>query len=228
MGSFTPRALVKPARVASLFSLALLICSSALATPITVNPTDSDFLPPGLGPVGGSILAGTGIPVPFSSATFHGTLTSTVIAGDTSNPYGGLTFTYLLSNSAIGTPAGDIDRLTINDYAGFLVDASYQTPAAGLAATLVDRDAPGNVMGFSFLTLPGHLGNGPLHAGVTSALVVLQTDALSYQPTFASVIDGSVASVASFAPSANIPEPSTLVLTALGAVGLLAARRRMR
>src|SRR3954469_16704601 len=142
MGSLTSRALVKPARVVSLLSLALLVCSSALAVPITVNPTDSDFVPAGNGPVGGSILLGTGIAVPFSSATFHGTLTSTVIAGDTSNPYGGLTFTYLISNSAVGAPIGDIDRLTINDYAGFLVDASYQTPATGLPPTLVDRDAP--------------------------------------------------------------------------------------
>jgi hypothetical protein len=228
MRSLIRGALVKPARFVSLFSLALLVCSSALAVPITVNPTDSDFVPAGVGPVGGSILLGTGIAVPFTSATFHGTLTSTVYAGDASNPYGGLTFTYLLTNSNTGTPVGDIDRLTINDYAGFLVDASYQSPTSGLAPTLVDRDGPGNVMGFSFLTLPGHLGNGPLHAGMTSALMVLQTDALSFQPTLASVIDGSVTSVASFAPSANIPEPSTLVLTAIGALGLFVACRRMR
>ena len=189
------------------FGLALLVSSTALAVPVTVNPTDSDFVPAGVGPVGGSVILGTGLPVNFFSGTFNGTLISTVYSGDTSNPYGGLTFTYELINNN-SPPAGDIDRLTINDYTGFLVDASYQSPAIGVLPTLVDRDGTGDVMGFSFINLPGNLGHGPLHAGSNSALLVLQTNALLYQPTFASVIDGSVASVPSFAPRPTFPSPA--------------------
>jgi hypothetical protein len=198
-----------------------LSAAQVTAAPITMNPGDSQFVPTGAGPTGGAVQAGTGIPVAFLSGTFHGTLTSTVIAGDPSNPYGGLTFTYLLVNmTAPPPPQGEIDRITINDYDTFAVDASYQSPTAGFLPTLVDRDLTGDVMGFSFLNLPGHLGHGPLPPGFTSALMVLQTNAQFYKPTLASVIDGSVASVASFAP--NVPEPSSIVLAGLGLLGLAA------
>jgi len=186
-------------------------------------------VPSGVGPTGGVVLGGTGVPVPFVSATFHGTLTSTVISGDTSNPYGGLTFTYLLENlTAPPPPQGEIDRLTINDYAGFLVDASYQTPTADFLPTLVDRDLSSDVIGFSFLNLPANLGNGPLMPGSTSALLVLQTDAPFFQATLASVINGSIASVPTFAPSLVIPEPSSVIMAVIGLIGLAAFRLRRK
>src|SRR5262245_29509473 len=114
-----------------------LFCANSFAAPITVNPGDSFFVPSGAGPIAGSVQIGTGLPVPFASATFNGTLISTVYSGDATNPYGGLTFTYQLINNAGSSPVGDIDRLTINDYAGFAVDASYQSPTTGVLPTLV-------------------------------------------------------------------------------------------
>lgn len=60
-------------------------------------------------------------------------------------------------------------------------------------------------MGFTFVS-----GLAP---GSNSALLVVQTNAAFYQPTIASLIDGSVASVASLVPTAvNTPEPSSVVL----------------
>jgi hypothetical protein len=202
---------------ACLFSL---LASNAFATPISLVPGNAYFAPAGSGPIGGTVELGTGLPVPFVSATFNGTLISTVYSGDSTNPYGGLTFTYQLINNALPSPAGDIDRLTINSYAGFSVNGSYQSPSGNVLPTLVDRDLAGDVVGFSFLNLPGGLGNGPLHKGFTSALLVLQTNATAYQSTMAAVIDGSTVNVPTFGPMANIPEPGSFVLAAIGLVAL--------
>jgi hypothetical protein len=214
-------------RVAVLFALcAVSLAMQALearAAALPANTTAFAVPEPDAGISAGTVVAG-GVPVPFVAATFTGTLTSTVIAGDTSNPYGGLTFVYQVT-SAVGIPSGEIDRVTVNGYAGFLVDASYQSPPlAGLAPTINNRSASGDVVGFSFIGFP--VGPGTVQPGMTSALLVLQTDAQFYQPTVASVIDGSVAMVSSFSPA--VPEPGTLTLGlfGLGALMLYALRRR--
>ncbi len=180
-------------------------------------------------PVGGVPIAG-GAPLAFSSATFSGTLTTTVISGDASNPYGGLTFTYLLSNDLASSHA--IERLTINGYSGFLVEANYLTPTGDQIPTLFDRSTgAGDTIGESFInpisSLPG-FGNGVLSPGASSVLLVLQTDAVEYQLSTANVINGSVATVTTYAPVALIPEPSSIVLAALGVLGLACWVRRRR
>lgn len=210
-----------------LFAAAALCVAGSQAHAVSL-PANSSVLSTGAAvPVGGVTLVG-GSPIAFTAATFSGTLTSSVISGDTSNPYGGLTFTYLLSNDAASAHA--IGRLTINDFASFLVTANYQTPTGGQLPTLFDRSSgPGDTVGQSFIApiaaLPG-FGQGTLAPGSTSALLVLQTDAIRFQPTLASVIDGSVASVWTYAPELNVPEPSTLALAAIGFVGLIGWQRR--
>lgn len=200
----------------------VLLAAPAFATPLP--PSTVIFATPAPDPTGGAVIAG-GVPVPFVAATFSGMLTSTVIAGDPSNPFGGLTFTYRISNSA-GSP-GEIDRLTLNGFFGFLADGSYQVPAAGLIPTLNDRDAVGDVIGFTFLGAP--VGAGTLLPGMTSALLVVQTNAPDYVLSTAAIIDGSVTTAPIFAPSLIVPEPATISMAALG-LGTLAlvARRRAR
>jgi len=180
-------------------------------------------------PTGGAVVAT--LTAPFASATFNGTLVSKVIAGDPSNPLGGLTFTYFLTNNLVS--ANNIERLTVDGYTGWGTDVSYQTPVppGNVPPTFNDRDATGNVMGFTFqnpVVIPGVgvIGNGVLAPGDTAALMVIQTNAPSFQPTIANVIDGAVTAMSSYAPAAVIPEPSTLVLAALGALGLAVAGRR--
>src|SRR4051794_27356935 len=82
-------------------ALMLAICTRLLGAPLV--PGGAFLTPPEPDPVGGVIVAG-GAAVPFVSppgpGQFSGTLTTTVIAGDVSNPLGGLTFTFLLHNDA--------------------------------------------------------------------------------------------------------------------------------
>ena len=204
--------------------VAILSLAASQAAAVTLTPGPSVITTGAPVPTGGTVLFSG--PSLFTSATFSGTLTTSIISGDPSNSYGGLTFTYLLANDVTSSHA--IGRFTINDFDGFLVDANYQTPTVGQLPSLFDRSAgAGATIGESFIApiggFPG-LGLGVLAPGSTSALWVVQTSALYYQPTIASVIDGSVAPVATFAPA--VPEPSTLALAGCAAVALMAWRRR--
>lgn len=185
--------------------------SAALASPLPIGgtlfpaPAEPD-------PVGGVVI--DSMVSPFLTPTFSGTLVTYVISGDVSNPLGGLTFAYRAFND--GTSAHPLSRVTMNGYTGWLTDASYQVPAAGIAATLINRPTA-DFVGFSYMDV---IGPGLITPGASSALMVVQTNAPAYTINAASVIDGYVATVPTFAP---IPEPATMALLGLGA---LAFRRR--
>jgi hypothetical protein len=218
-----PTAVIKKLSPPSLLcGLCLLLAtpSPLMAAPLLLGGTLFPA-PPEPDPTGGVVVAG-GFPIPFASGAFSGTLTSTAITGDPSNPFGGLTFTYLLVNSA--SSLDSIDRLTISDFSGFSVDASYQIPLAGLPPALINRSLAGDTVGFSFFAIPP---SGELTPGAGSALLVLQTSATAFAPTFASVINSTTASVASLAPAA-VPEPSSLAFFGLGLFGLAACLRFRR
>src|SRR5205085_7763479 len=183
-----------------------IIFSSATSFAVPILPSGVQF--PAIGepdPVGASLVFSTG-PVAFSSATLAGTLRSSVWSNDASNPFGpnALTFTYELSAGA--TSAHDIARLSVANFDSFQTDASFNNlgPATNIPPTVISRSADGQVMGFSFL-VPA------LDAGRTASTLVVQTNAFAFQPTIASLIDGTTASAASVAPRA-VPEPSTLAL----------------
>jgi hypothetical protein len=183
--------------------------------------------PPVLLP-GGNIVGG-GVPQLFNSATFSGSLTSTVLANDPTNPFGlnGLTFTYQLQNVP-GSP-GEIDRLTIASFANILADAGQVPVAGNVAPAYIDRSLLGNgaTLGFSFAQVP--LGFGTLQPGQTSDLLVVHTNATAFAASTANVIDGSVEQVSALAPFMGlptVPEPSSIVLAVLAGTGLLVFSRR--
>ena len=165
--------------------------------------------------------------------SFSGVLDSWVLSGNTDNPLGGLSFVYRLTNDQASTDA--LHRLAVNGYTGLQVEAGYldgglsptgSAVAGGLTPTLVDRGvAPGDNIGFSFLagTISG-LTFESLNPGEISRYLVLYTNSPIYSTSIASVIDGSVASAATFAP---IPEPETyaMMLAGMGLMGFVARRR---
>ena len=194
-----------------------LVCGShALATLLTAGSSTAAVAEPD--PSGGILLAG-GVPVPFAAATFSGTLMTEVIQGDLNNPWGpnALTFAYLLTDSA--TSVDELSRLTVHSFTGFQTDVSYLL--GGVSPGLITRSNNGSVVGFNF-------NPGTMLPGSSSALLVIQTDATSFAPTFASVLGGSAVTVASFTPT--VPEPSSFVLAIFGLGGLAAWcwRRRSR
>lgn len=181
---------------------------------------------------GANLLFSTG-KVAFTAPTYKGSLTSAVYDNDPSNPFGptGVTFTYLIENAA--TSAHELHRFTVSSFAGFNTDASYSSTSEGTAPTFVDRNSGvGDVVGFSFPTSipPVFVTSGPIFPGSNSALMVIQTNAVNFQPTLAAVIDGSTTMVASLAPAPIVPEPSTVVLAGMSAalVFVMSWRRRRR
>jgi hypothetical protein len=202
---------------------ACVLCAPGYAAPIVAGQTLAAVGE--LDPTGGVVQAGTGVAVPFASpagpGSFSGTLTTTVRAGDPSNTLGGLTFTYRITNSANSLSA--IERMTNLNFTGFLTDVSFQTPAAGVAPTSVDRDASASTVGWNF----SPLGAGVIPIGGSSALVVIQTNALRYVAINANILDGSIATAASFGPIA-VPEPTSLALLGMGLLSAGTLRRRQK
>ncbi|HVU89617.1 MAG TPA: PEP-CTERM sorting domain-containing protein [Pirellulales bacterium] len=214
------RSLCKVSALFGAFCVVALGTSAAQATILTVPNTVFAVGSPS--PTGGTIVASQS--QPFATLDYSGTLISTVVAGDPSNALGGLDFLYQIVSDV--TSPENIERITINRYTGYTVNGSFQTPNPGtIAPNTLDR-LVNDVIGASFNNLLG--GPGSLPAGSTSSVIVLQTNAPSFQSTFASLINGLTTQVNSYAPAGQpIPEPATMVLAAIG-VGTLAlvARRK--
>jgi hypothetical protein len=155
--------------------------------------------------------------VPVVAATFSGSLTSTVLSNDSTNPFpGGLTFIYQLSNDETSPHA--IHRFTVSNFTGFSTDVSYSTLSGGAVPSLMDRGPlPGDVVGFAFIGSP--VGAGALAPGSTATTLVIQTDATVWTTSKAAVINGSTANVDALAPIA-IPEPGTCLMAVIGGVML--------
>ncbi|MEX2140641.1 MAG: PEP-CTERM sorting domain-containing protein [Pirellulales bacterium] len=172
--------------------------------------------------------------VRFLGSGFSGTLTSTVWTNDTSNPFGAdrLTFTYLLTNDAASLY--NLSQLGIASFAGNLTDVSYapfELLGGPPSVPLLRAVRPtADLIEFRFpdFSIPEDT-SGLLMPGRLSKLLVVQTDATAFSGTEAVVTTfatGSAVTVHSFAPLTAIPEPSALILAAIGAVGLFALVRR--
>ena len=130
------------------FGFVIGIGISAQAAPLA--PGGFILTPPEPDPIGGTIVGDTGVNS-FSGGGpqgFSGTLRTQVIQGDASNPFGGLTFTFLLTNDA--TSHTSLERMTDIDFTGFLTDVSYQAPPTGVPSTTTDRSASSGSIGWSF------------------------------------------------------------------------------
>jgi hypothetical protein len=203
-------------------AVSLLCFSSSWASPLlpsTVQIPAAAEDEPG---AGGSVLAETtsDFSIPGS---LSGSLTTRVISGDPTNELGGLTFTFELHNDGV-EGSNSIGRLSLPGYTAFTVDASYNS-AGGLAPASIDRAPGGDVVGFNFVPTPADPLAGFLAPGITSSVLVVQTDATDYVAGLAGLIDGGVTTADTFQP---VPEPAGLALLAACGLALscLGARRR--
>jgi hypothetical protein len=178
----------------------------------------------GLDPLGGALLPPSPLVVPFADPVFSGTLTSTVLAGDPGNPFGGLTFTYKLTLNANSPQA--LSQLVVSPFDSLLTDVEYNVPGGGVAPSFFSRsnESPGvgQVIRFTFGLLPGFTTVAP---GQSSALLVVQTSAQNFGLGTAGLIDGVTDNVEALVPSI-VPEPGTVGLLVAGLGILVLALRR--
>ena len=116
----------------ALAALGVVSLLPAAAQAVSVLPGDTLLAVGEADPTGGLIVATLTDSV--GPPGFSASLTTTVTSGDPSNPFGGLTFTYLLSNDPGSTEA--LVRITFNGFDSFLTDVSFQTPAGGAVFAL--------------------------------------------------------------------------------------------
>jgi hypothetical protein len=169
-------------------------------------------------PVGGTVL--DNITDPFSNGILSGTLNSIVVAGDASNPYGGLTFVYQLSVS--GNAVDSASQLSVSSFQFFQTDVTFNPSSGSVAPTLVSRSSLGDVVRFSFFS-------PSIDPGLTSDLLIIQTGAQNFQPGVAAVIDGQSINVGSLVPIV-VPEPGTtaLLISGFGAMAWVFRRNRQK
>jgi hypothetical protein len=175
---------------------------------------------------GGTLLAS--ISDTFSTASYSGVLYTAVIRETT----GTLDFLYQVKATA---GPDFIHRVTTVNFTGFSTDVDYLSDpfiGFGFVAPVVvvspvhpytaDRQTADTV-GFNFQDTPS--GNQGLQAGDTSNVFYIRTNALNYAMGDTNVIDGNIARVTSFAPTA-LPGPAAVIPMALGL--LVGLRRRKR
>src|SRR5262249_3341853 len=136
-----------------------------------------------------------------SSGVLIGTLTSAVYSGDASNPYGGLTFTYLLTMN--GASTDNSSGFTLDGFSGRQTDVSYNLTGTEIAPSPFTRSSAGSG---TTIRSPWFIGGG-LQPGQTGALIVVQPDAHVYGGSLGSVSAGQP--VAQIGILTAVPEPGT-------------------
>jgi len=198
-------------RLACLITLALLVPlshASVLSNGNSVPP--SPLFPTGT--LLASIINGT-----ITTPTFTTTYSEWVYADPTNTWCSGcLDFVYQFTNNG-----GDAnERYSMYNFAGFSTDVGTN-PFGGHDPTTIDRSLNGPVIGFNYP------GSDEISPGQTTPLLVIETDALHFNPGFVSAQDGTAAFAPGFSPAA-VPEPSSLALLGGGLAVVGALLRKVR
>jgi len=143
---------------------------------------------------------------------------------------GTLDFLYQV-NSTTSTTV--VNRITASNFGAFTTDVGYVSsgplpPSASSGGVLpgngsdtIDRSADGNTVGWNFQA------NGGIGAGANSVVLEIQTNATLSTAGILSVIDSTTSSNVAFEPTV-VPEPSTMAIAGIGALGMIGYGLRRR
>jgi hypothetical protein len=201
--------------------------ATLLAPGVTVGPPISADA----NPLAATILANTGVQAysvtGVDGSTLVGTGQAWVVTGFAGNPFGAgfLTFVYQVTLTSGTTATGaeqTLERVTASSMGTFSTDVANSAVLTQISAATADRTANGTVVGFNFIP-PGTA----IPIGGTSALLIINTNAPLFVPGTLTVQDGLTANMRGFSPTLT-PEPSSLAIAGLGALGFVGYGLRRR
>jgi hypothetical protein len=175
---------------------------------------------------------------PLSTYTETGTAIATV-TGTFATPAGTYTETVYRESggtlnfdfSVTNTSTSDvIERITTAQFTGFTTSVAYSGTTVVPTDATRGAGAGAGVIGFDF---PSSSTNGAIGAGNGSSTLIIATNAVNFGSGTISVQDGtsSTGVPSAFAPAgpaAVVPEPSSLAIAGLGALGLIGYGLRRR
>lgn len=196
-------------------ALTLLCFQSSIGSATTLKPGTVTHSISKSNSVKGTMLFSTNMN--FSSLSFSGILTSSVLKDDSDNPYGGLTFTYQLTCGSIGYTS--ISSISINGFGSFLTSVSYESSSGETdnpmqASRTEESLGVGTIVNFDF--------SRDLKRDQNSACLIIQTSAKSWTWNSGSVCFGSCSAHA----VCPVPEPTSNELLAFG-LGAIACSHRL-
>jgi len=209
-----------------MFTLLALVGIALIPT-----PASAIVIPPG-GFDPSPLPAGT-----VASSGFLNTSTGTIANGDLNvtlrtavyvdSVTGKLDFAY---QASVLNGSANLDRLTATSFKGFVTDYYCDMAPTGsfwdntstiVGSTSAARTPSGAQVTANF----DSLGSGIVGPGQATCVLIIKTDATNYQAGIFQGINGGVVQIASFAPG---PEPSSMAIAGLGALGLIGYGIRRR
>lgn len=214
--------LLNPGALAFAFVIPSLLPLAAQCAPLA--PGDVLFPVPTEANTGGNRVAAQSDDF-FVPDSLYGFAYGHVFRNVPANPFGGLTFVYFIQNIGIGAEYHSIGRFTADGFAGFRVDASYETPTNDIAPASIDRQMSGNVIAWDFFPSGADDDTGFLAPATKTARLIVHTDAQTFHRDLGAgfIINGSVVRVN--LPRPVVPEPSSAMLAFLCAATLFLVRR---
>ncbi len=144
---------------------------------------------------------------PFSTGTASGMFREFVSQGRTGNPFSGLSFEYQFT-----VTSGSVQAFTASGFEGWQTNVTF-APGGTVPASAASRSANGDLINFT-------LAGGGVQAGQTSMWLIVDTNAPADLANAIQFRSGDFTSPNLAALGPAVPEPGTLSLLGIGALGM--------